>query len=71
MQWTDWEREVEHWETWEGMEDCEAGDTIGMLLDFNNGTLAVYKSNRRLGVMKDGLSGSYCWYVTLIGSAGS
>ena len=62
MAWTDWrDRAIEEWE---GSEDCQVNDTIGMLLDFNNGTLAVYKNNRRLGVMKDGLSGSYCWYVS-------
>ena len=46
------------------MEGCDDGDTVGMLLDLTMGTLAVYKNNRRLGVMKDGLSGSYCWYAT-------
>jgi hypothetical protein len=25
----------------------------------------VYKNERRLGVMKDGLSGEYCWMVYL------
>ncbi|EJK77797.1 hypothetical protein THAOC_00347, partial [Thalassiosira oceanica] len=48
---------------WEGMESCRTGDTIGMLLNLHEGTLTFYKNNRRLGVMKDGLSGSYCWYV--------
>ena len=43
------------------------GDTVGMLLNLDEGTLIVYKNNRRLGVMKDGLSGSYCWYVTVDG----
>ncbi|EJK73362.1 hypothetical protein THAOC_05018, partial [Thalassiosira oceanica] len=50
---------------WEGMEGCQSGDTVGMLLNFDEGTLTVYKNNRRLGVMKDGLSGPYCWYVHL------
>ena len=35
-----------------------------MLLNLDEGTLTVYKNNRRLGVMKDGLSESYCWYVS-------
>ncbi|EJK57094.1 hypothetical protein THAOC_22900 [Thalassiosira oceanica] len=53
-----------HWDRgWEGMESCRTGDTIGMLLNLDEGTLTVYKNNRRLGVIKDGLSGSYCWYV--------
>ncbi|EJK72097.1 hypothetical protein THAOC_06409, partial [Thalassiosira oceanica] len=48
---------------WEGKESSTTGDTIGMLLNLDDGTLTVYKNNRRLGVIKDGLSGSYCWYV--------
>ncbi|EJK77230.1 hypothetical protein THAOC_00952 [Thalassiosira oceanica] len=62
--WTDWER-AEDWEDWEGREDCCSGNTIGMLLNLDEGTLTVYKNNRRLGVMKDGLSGSYCWHATV------
>ena len=46
------------------MEGCKAGDTVGMLLNLNEGRLAVYKNNRRLGMMKDGLSGSYSWFAT-------
>ncbi|EJK58396.1 hypothetical protein THAOC_21480 [Thalassiosira oceanica] len=55
-----------HWDRyWEGYryEGCRTGDTIGMLLNLDEGTLTVYRNNRRLGVMKRGLSGSYCWYV--------
>ena len=44
---------------------CDDGDTIGMLLNLDEGTLTVYKNNRRLGVLKDGLSGSYCWCATV------
>ena len=47
------------------MEACSSGDTIGMLLNLNEGTLTIFKNNRRLGVAKDGLSGSYCWYATM------
>lgn len=67
----DWEGDIEHDEglDWEGMESCEGGDTIGMLLNLDSGTLSVYKNDRRLGVMKDGLSGSYCWYVTAFESS--
>ncbi|EJK71562.1 hypothetical protein THAOC_06979 [Thalassiosira oceanica] len=50
---------------WEGRECCESGDTVGMLLNLDEGTLTVYKNNRRLGVITDGLSGPYCWYVSL------
>ncbi|EJK77798.1 hypothetical protein THAOC_00348 [Thalassiosira oceanica] len=67
MSWTDWEDEdSEHLNLyWEGMESCGTGDAIGMLLNLDEGTLTIYKNNRRLGVMKDGLSGSYCWYATV------
>ena len=36
-----------------------------MLLDLDEGTLSVYK-NRRLGVMKRGLAGHYCWFASLL-----
>ena len=68
MNCTDWEY-GEHGVTWEGRESCESGDTIGMLLNLDEGSLTVYKSNRRLGVMKDGLSGSYCWHVGVWGGS--
>ena len=66
MIWTNWEREDLGWDEWEGMEDCKTGDTVGMRLNLDKGTLTVYKNSRRLGVMKDGLSGSYCWFATVI-----
>ena len=65
MRWTNWDNLSESLVEWEGMEGCESGDTVGMLLDLDVGTLSVYKNNRRLGVMKDGLDGSYCWHVTM------
>ena len=65
MSWTNWDSEKQLAVDWEGMEYCEEGDTLGMLLNLNDGTLTVYKNNRRLGVMKDGLSGSYCWHTSL------
>ena len=64
--WTNWEADEDaYWEDWEGREDCQSGDTLGMLLNLDEGTLTVYKNNRRLGMMKDGLLGSYCWYVSV------
>ncbi|EJK44137.1 hypothetical protein THAOC_37351, partial [Thalassiosira oceanica] len=60
MNWTDWDDYIIDNE-WEGTESCQSGDTVGMLLNLDEGTLTVYKNNRRLGVMKNGLSGSYCW----------
>ena len=64
MNWTNWEGEG-HDEDWEGNEPYGPGDTVGMLLNLDEGTLTVYRNNRRLGVLKDGLAGSYCWYVTI------
>ena len=48
------------------MEDLSGSYTIGMLLDFlDEGTLSVYKNGRKLGVMKRGLAGQYCWVVSM------
>ena len=68
LDWTNWDDETNFVLDWEGSEGCGTGDTIGMMLNLNEGTLTVYKNNRRLGVMKDGLSGPYCWFVTLSGN---
>ncbi|EJK60811.1 hypothetical protein THAOC_18778 [Thalassiosira oceanica] len=65
MSFTDWDDDQFDIE-WEGMESCQSGDTLGMLLDLEQGTLTVYKNNRRLGVMKTELSGPYCWYASLV-----
>ena len=67
MGWTNWDDDENYDLVWEGAEGSDTGDTVGMLLNLNEGTLAVYKNNRRLGVMKDGLSGSYCWCATIPG----
>ena len=50
---------------WEGMEPLGDMDNFkaGLLLDLNSGTLSVFKDGRLLGVMKEGLTGAYCWYV--------
>ena len=37
-----------------------------MLLDLDEGTLSVYKNRRKLGVMKRGLAGHYCWFASLL-----
>ena len=61
------------WSSWQGAISGEfggggignvrfsLGDEIGLLLDLDVGTLSVYKNGRRVCVMKDGLSGEYCW----------
>jgi len=52
-------------EAWDGMESVASGDEIGMLLDLDEGTLSVYKNGRKLGIMKRGLVGQYCWVVSM------
>ncbi|EJK70891.1 hypothetical protein THAOC_07715 [Thalassiosira oceanica] len=62
--WADW-HDGRFDNEWEGTESCQSGDIVGMLLNLDGGTLTVYRNNRRLGVMKTGLSGPYCWHVSL------
>ena len=53
-------------DNWDGMEGLSPPSfTIGMLLDLDEGTLSVYKNERKLGLMKRGLTGHYCWVVAL------
>lgn len=40
-------------------------DELGLLLDLDEGTLSVYKNGRKLGIMKRGLAGEYCWVVSV------
>jgi len=49
---------------WEGMQSFDGGK-IGLLLDYDEGTLSVYKNDIKLGVLKKGLSGVYCWMVSV------
>jgi len=52
---------------WEGQEQSEETSfKIGMVLDFDTGTLDVYKNERRLGTMISQLTGEYCWVASLI-----
>merc|ERR1719491_2660344 len=37
------------------------GSALGMLLDLDEGILAIYKDDQRLEVMKSGLRGEHCW----------
>ena len=55
---------------WEGLEGMSSSDKIGMLLDLDEGTLSIYKNGRKLGVMKRGLAGQYCWAVSLLKETG-
>ncbi len=47
------------------MKGASEGDTIGLLLDLDAGTLTVFKNGERMGVMAKGLAGSYCWAAML------
>jgi len=68
-QWTDWET-TQTIDDWYGMEHALDGD-VGLLLDLDVGTLSVYKNRRRLGIIKDGLSGEYCWLMSIQGASNS
>ena len=62
----DWDHNsVPSSQNWDGMERISPPCEIGMLLDLDEGTLSVYKNGRRLGIMKRGLAGHYCWVVAL------
>ncbi|KAL7533176.1 hypothetical protein ACHAXR_005086 [Thalassiosira sp. AJA248-18] len=71
--WSDWQRLDRQNQVnldWSGREGFDIDDgTVGMLLDLDEGTLSVYKNGRRLGIMKSGLSGEYCWMTTIIAQA--
>ena len=43
-------------------------DRIGMLLNLDQGSMTIWKNDVKLGVMQvEGLSGPYCWAVSLFG----
>ena len=62
--WTDWNND-EGASDWQGHEGLGESGTVGLLLDLNEGTLSIFKDGRRLGEMKDGLSGEYVWFVSV------
>ena len=50
---------------------AQRGDRVGLLLDLDLGTLAVYKNDNRLGIVSSELAGGeYCWAATMF-AAGS
>ncbi|EJK53383.1 hypothetical protein THAOC_27195 [Thalassiosira oceanica] len=60
------ERDDWNGDEWEGMEPARVVDDLelGMLLDLVGcGTLSVFKDGRKLGLMKKGLAGTYCWFI--------
>ena len=63
---SDWGEGYSNSQPWDGMEELSASPyKIGMLLDLDEGTLSVYKNGRKLGVMKRGLAGHYCWVIAM------
>ena len=59
--WCDWRRNRTHYRSISGF-NWRA--PFGLLLDLDEGVLALYQNGQRLEVLKDGLSGEYCWYTT-------
>ena len=60
--WSDWEGLSSKGSNWEAPDGYDRHCTsLGMLLDLDNGTLSVYQNGQRLGTLKDGLAGEYCW----------
>ena len=54
------------WHVWtSGRQYSSRIAQIGLLLDLNEGTLSIHQNGRRMGVLKDNLSGEYCWYATV------
>ena len=64
---TDWDNEQDIAD-WQGSEGFTGSGTVRLLLDLDEGTLSMFKNGRRLGVMKTGLSGEYCWFVSVCSS---
>ncbi|EJK46268.1 hypothetical protein THAOC_35074 [Thalassiosira oceanica] len=62
--WRDWDNEKGS-SDWQGREGLPGSGTIGLLLDLDEGTLSVFMNGRRLGAMKEGLGGEYCWFVAV------
>ena len=58
------------WETFGGsctnIEGLEEDAQMGLLLDLDEGTLSIYQNGQRLAVLKDGLSGEYCWWLAIV-----
>ena len=69
---TNWEEATNRRCHWEGVDDYDKTiDTLGMLLDLDIGTLSVYQNGRKVGTLKDGLAGVYCWITCFGGTQAS
>ncbi|EJK60616.1 hypothetical protein THAOC_18993 [Thalassiosira oceanica] len=62
--WTDWEN-FHGASNWQGQVGLGESGTVGLLLDLNEGTLSIFKSGRRLGVLRNRLGGEYVWFVSV------
>lgn len=54
---------------WRGMQRTRNGDRIGMMLDFNNNTLSVFRNGIKLGVIANNMNKKYRWAVVLHNNA--
>ena len=61
--WDDWTSKQPSRETKIAGFQSEA--PFGLLLDLKKGTLTFYQYGQRMAMLKDGLSGEYCWYGTV------
>ncbi|EJK57928.1 hypothetical protein THAOC_21988 [Thalassiosira oceanica] len=67
---SDWEAEGESAAFfWEGFHNYDKRiHTLGLLLDLDGGTLSVYQKGQKVGTLKNGLAGVYCWIASFRGS---
>lgn len=57
---------------WPGMQDIEDGDEVGLLLDLDQGSLAVYINGERRGlIVPEGLRGPYVWSLEMYADSSS
>ena len=54
---------------WRGMQRTRNGDRIGLMLDFNNSSLSVFRNGIKLGVIANDLNDKYRWVVVLHNNA--
>ena len=59
--WEDWTDD----QPWIKVAGFQFDAPIGLLLDLDEGTLTFYQYGQRMAILKDGLSGEYCWYATV------
>jgi hypothetical protein len=51
---------------WAGCQPCKEGDTVGMLVDLDKGTLSVFLNGKHIGFMvKAGITGPLMWMTEL------